>query len=91
MKTLAELEAKIAENFKQEQAPPETCPPTYGYVAQRTPDAEEKLVQKIWEELFAPRAAQNFTIFWRRRLGFQRTIPDGMMISCRADFVQNAP
>ncbi len=93
MKTLAELEAKIAEHFKQEEAPQEANPDVrvYGFVCPRADDAEEQLVTRMWADLFAPLVDKNVTIFWRRRLGFQRTIPSGMSLSCRAQFVQGAP
>lgn len=90
MKTLAELEAKIAENFKQLEALPEIRPPTYGYKVRRGPDEEEQLVTKMWDEVFAPRVGKNVTIFWRRHLGFQLAIPDGKILSMRADFVQES-
>lgn len=90
MKTLADLEAKIAESFKQEEAPQEANPNVrvYGFVCPRADDAEEQLVTKMWSDLFEPMAGKGFTIRWRRRLGFQRTIPSGMSLSCRAEFVQ---
>lgn len=88
MKTLQELEARIAEHFQQEEAPHKPNPAVRVYALVNrpySPDAEEQLVQKMWDDVFAPHVGKSATILWRRHLGFQRTIPDGMCLSCRME------
>lgn len=95
MKTIAELDAAIASHFKQAEAPQDLpinpAIRVYGYEARLdTPNLDEALIDELWSKTFEPLMSRNFTIFWRRRPGFQG-VTGGKRISMRAAFVQDAP
>lgn len=86
MKTLADLEAKIREHFQQEEADQKVVCPVHAFGIRTVEGWEEKLVNEMWNKVFEPRVGGKFKICWRRRLGFQISIPNGRILSMRASF-----